>query len=306
MFRSRLTGFAVVVTTAMVACVACTPGAQQSARSTDRRLKDGLGAEVSLAAEPKRVVTLVPSLAELAAEVLGDDFSKIVGVSEYTDYPPALKSTTTVGRYDRFSIERVMGLKPDLVLASSDGNSADQVARLRELGISVFVVNTSDFESIEGSMILVADALGLRARGENMSRQFRKGLEAIRTRALQRSSKKTVLMQVGADPLVVVGGTSFLNESLQAVGAKNVYGDRKEAYPRPSIEDAVHRNPDMVLVVSIGPGAIETAALSWKRFAGMKAVQTKQVKMIRADALVRPSLRLLEGLALLEKAVNGS
>ena len=270
-------------------------------------VRDALGVEVSLVTHPVRVVTLVPSLGELAADLVGEELERIVGVSELTDYPPALKKATSIGRYDRFNIERVLGLKPDLVLATTDGNHRDQIERLRELKIPVVVVSTRTFDEVSKSMILVGDALGEKARGEQSAARFREGLSHLGKEAAKSASHPSVMLQVGTEPLVVVGGSSFLNEALELLQAKNIYGDRKEGYPRPSLEDAVHRNPEQILVLAMSPDdtTLADAVKAWDRFPNMKAVKGKRVMLLKADALIRPSLRLLEGLSLLNKALRG-
>jgi iron complex transport system substrate-binding protein len=271
-------------------------------------IEDASGVSVRVRAKPQRVVTLAPSLGELAAEVLSEDLSRLVGVSEYTDYPPALKTVASIGRYDRFNLEKVAALKPDLVLATLDGNSRDQIERLRELGLTVVVVATSDFDSIGKSMILVADSLGDHARGISMARQFEQGLERIRARGRASATHPRILLQVGTEPLVVAAGKSFLSSAIELIGARNVYADATQPYPRPSLEDAIHRDPDQIIVVALSTDdrSVEAAAKSWKRFGAIKAVREKRVRILRADSLVRPSLRLLEGLSLLEKLVRGS
>lgn len=273
-----------------------------------RELTDITGTRVRLADRPARIVTLAPSLGELAADLVGENLERIVGVTDFTDFPPALKKVRSVGNYAKFNLESVVSLKPDLVLATHDGNSKDQVAHLRELGVPVLVVGTETFSEIEASMKLVAEAIGVPAEGERMVSQFKLGLSRIRERARTRAgARPSVLMQIGGDPLIVVGRKTFLNEALEAVGARNVYGDNDQRYPRPSVEDAVSRNPDHVLVMALGEDmrSFQTMAASWAQFSSMKAVREKKVRILKADALLRPTLRLLEGLSLLEREIHG-
>lgn len=265
-------------------------------------IHDASGAQVRLKSRPKRIVTLAPSLGELVADFSGADFGRIVGVSEFTDYPPALKKKKSIGPYHRFSLESVVSLKPDLVLATHDGNSKDQVLHLRELGIPVVVVASGDFAEVESSMRLVAKAIGLPKEGERMAQRFREGLEHLSLRARQQRQRKgspRVLLQLSERPLVVAGGKSFLHSALEALGAVNVYGEMASRYPQPSIEDAVSRDPDVIVALSMG----DPALMLWKSFPQMKAVKESRLRTVAADSLARPTLRLLEGLALLEKAI---
>lgn len=264
---------------------------------------DALGAKVEIARAPSRIVTLAPSLGELAADVAGDRLERIVGVSEYTDYPPSLKHVTSIGPYNHVNLELIASLKPDLVLATKDGNARDQIEHLRELGVPVVVVATENFSGVADSMKLVARAMGDATEGEHMAARFTEGL----AKAAGKPSGRRVLLQLGDDPLIVAGKRAFLNDALTTVGAANLYGDLSEPYPRPSLEDAVSRDPDTILVLALGgdEAAFQRMAAAWARFPKLAAVKQKRVRVLRADALLRPSMRLLEGLSLLKAAING-
>jgi iron complex transport system substrate-binding protein len=273
---------------------------------------DALGTHVRLARPPERIVTLAPSLGELAADVAGEKLERIVGVSEYTDYPPGLKRAASVGPYNHVNLEIVVSLKPDLVLATRDGNAKDQVEHLRELGLSVIVVETESFAKVDESMKLVAAAMGNADAGAKMAAQFETGLARIRTRGaeLAHAGHHRVLLELGDQPLIVIGGKAFLNDALLAVGAENAYESLADAYPRPSIEDAAERNPDTILVLAMGEGGVrdpvfQAMAARWKVFPSLAAVRQDRVSVLQADALLRPSMRLLEGLSLLGRAIYG-
>ena len=274
-----------------------------------REITDSTRTQVTLKDSPRRIVTLAPSLAELAADLLGEDLQRIVGVSEYTDYPPALKKVSSIGSYSRFNLEKVLSLKPDLVLATFDGNSEDQVLHLRELGVPVVVVSTGDVSEIEESFRMVARALDREERGAKLLAEFEAGIGHIRAQAKARADKGTppcrVLLQLGDNPLIVVGGHTFLDEALKLIGANNVYGDMEAHYPRPSLEDAIHRDPDTILVLALGDnGALfSQMARRWTSLKSLQAVAKNRVRVLRVDELLRPSMRLLEGLSRLEHAV---
>jgi iron complex transport system substrate-binding protein len=273
-----------------------------------REVTDATGARVRVVDRPRRVVTLAPSLGEVAADVAGEDLGRIVGVSEYTDYPPALARTASIGSYAKFSLEKVVALKPDLVLATLDGNPRDQVLHLRELGLPVVVVETTTLKQVGESLEKVAVAMGDPARGAQLAAQFAKGLERLRERAKARTGgAPKVLLQVGDEPLVVVGRQSFLHEAIELIGAKNAYADAKAHYPRPSLEDAVKRNPGVVIALALGEdmGPVERMVERWQRFPMVEAVRAERVHALRADALIRPTLRLLEGITQLERTVFG-
>jgi iron complex transport system substrate-binding protein len=267
---------------------------------------DATRTEVRLVENPRRVVTLAPSLGELVADLLGKDLVRLIGVSEYTDYPLTLKKLPSVGPYHHFNLEKVLALKPDLVLATLDGNSKEQVNHLRELKVPVVVVETGNFTEIAGSIKLVANALGVPKLGAEMADRLTKGIQR-RKQSAQSHPPLKVLLQIGEDPMVLVGGNSFLQSALETIGAVNVYRDAKIPYPRPSLEDVLKKDPDIIVIVAMGDDLkqFDSMARKWRQFHGLKAVKNGRVHVLRSDALLRPTLRILEGLALLEDTVYG-
>lgn len=274
--------------------------------SLAREMTDMTGAKITLQEHPSRIVTLMPSLGELVADLVGEQLEKIVGVSEFTDYPPVLTKITNIGPTHKINLEKIISLKPDLVLATSDGNPKDQVLHLRELGIPVVIVNTKNLKEIKESILVVSEAVGKMESGRKMALQFEKGIENIRKKT--QSRKKKVLLQLGDTPVIVAGGKSFLDEALQIVGAVNIYHDIPENYLRPSMEETLKRNPDLILVSAMGEelSPFKIMAEKWYQFNQLKAVQDKAIKVFHNDALLRPTLRFLEGLSLLERAIYGT
>ncbi len=277
-----------------------------TASGSARELVDSTFHKSVVMDRPSRVVTLAPSLGELVAD-FDEDMSRIVAVSEYTDYPPGLKKKPSIGPYSQVNLERILSFRPDLVLATLDGNPKDSIIHLRELGVPVVVVSTQNFSEIEDSIKMVALALGEVDRGNQMIQQFKLGLDRIRKKGQVdgKARRLRVMIQVGDDPLIVAGKKSFLNEALQAVGATNIYADAEAHYPRPSLEDVVTRDPDVIIVAALGEDArtYQQTALRWHQFKALSAVKRHKVRVLRSDALLRPSLRLLEGLSQLGKCI---
>ncbi len=253
---------------------------------------------------PQRVVALAPSLSEIVAKLLGRDLHRLVGVTEASDFPAELKNIQSVGPYHQFSLERVLALKPDLVLATADGNPKDQVLRLRELGIPVVVTQQKSLSEIESTVLLVARSLGLLGRGQEQVMELREGLKAVR-KQFNRGVSPRVLLQLGDEPLIVAGSGSFLDDCLIQLGAKNVYAHSSVGYPHPSAEDVIVRNPDVIVILSFGdaPKRYEEMQKKWLSFKKLRAVQNARVLMLRSDELLRPTPRILEGLKKLGEAI---
>jgi iron complex transport system substrate-binding protein len=259
-------------------------------------------------AAPRRVIPLMPSLAEIAVVLLGSD-EAIVGVTEYTDYPASLAKKPSVGPYAKPNIETILALKPDLVLAGEDASPKDVLRRLRSLGIPVLSVGTDSLAKTRASYTVLGKALGRSKEATTALERFDTELATIRERAKLRTAgtkkEMKVLLQVGDDPLIVAGGGSFLHEGLEILGVKNTYGDLRAAFPRVAVEDALRRNPDAILLVALSDDlrTFERARTKWKGHASLRAVKDGKITILRSDALVRPGPRFPEGLRALESAL---
>jgi iron complex transport system substrate-binding protein len=269
-----------------------------------RVVEDATRLKTTLIAHPSRIVTLAPNLAEIAASLLGENLEKIVGVSEYTDFPAALHGVKSIGPYSRFNLEEVVALKPDLVLANWNGNSKDQVDHLRELNVPVVVVKTDHLDDIGAAIRLIAESMNVPEAGKRVAERFETDLKMVeQSSAKTRSTPPRVLLQLDTDPLVVAGKGSFLSDALEKIGAQNIYADSATSYPRPSMEDAVSRNPDVIIFLNMKKGENLTAL--WQRFSALKAVKEGKVLFLHSDEIVRPSPRVIQGLIALQKAVYG-
>jgi len=135
---------------------------------------------------------------------------------------------------------------------------------------------------------------------------FQKRQKTFLSSLPRNTCKKSILIQVGSRPLVVVGGNSYLNDAIETLGCKNVYSDLKQAYPRPSIEDVISRNPDTILILAMNDkkNLYEGWTKEWKGFERLKATQNQRIFVFRSDALMRPSLRWTEGLQALHQALD--
>ncbi len=271
-----------------------------------RTLFDHFRNRVELSDRPQRIVTLAPSLVEIAAQLLGQDLTRIVGVVEKSDFPLGLKQLDSVGAYHQFSVERVVALKPDLVLATADGNPRDRVNQLRELGVPVVISQQKTLLEIEDTVSLVAASLGVAARGREQLVKFRRELDGIAKRSRSHPPLK-VLLQLGDGPMVVVGSASFLNDCLKQIGARNIYSDAPLGYPHPSVEDVLARDPDVIVILTFDSSSQRNEEMrrEWLSFKNLSAVKRGQVHLFKSDELLRPTFRIVEGLKGLAQLIYG-
>jgi iron complex transport system substrate-binding protein len=248
-------------------------------------------------AGPIRIVALNPLIAEWTAEILGPEYSKIkiVGVSEYSDHPETLKALPTVGPYPKISVEQVAKLKPDLVLASEEYNLPEHLEQIRRLKLNLKVLPREQFSSFGSWIEQLGQALQEEGRAKRVRKNWDQELSKIRAKTGRTLS---YFFEVQHEPLIAVGGESFISNALSAVGFRNIFEDLRSGYPKVSTESVVKANPDFVFVLGHeqGPDELDRSRREWGRFTQLRAVSQGQIEVLSGDDFARCSLRLLNAL----------
>ncbi|HUQ28701.1 MAG TPA: cobalamin-binding protein [Usitatibacter sp.] len=254
-------------------------------------LTDDLGREVKLDRPARRIVALAPFLTELAfAAGVGD---RVVGVSAYSDYPEAARALPQVSSSAGFSLEQIAALNPDLVLVWRDSMRRDEVDRIERFGASVYVANARTLEDVPRAL----DAIG-RLGGVDVTaraRAYREGLRGLRAKYSARR-KLDVLLEIGHRPLMTIAGPHFMNEALEICGARNVFSDLPGVAPVIAWEQVYARDPEVVVGAGSG-GDAATFQANWRDRATLSAVKNARLVYVDADTILRPSLRLVQGVA---------
>jgi ABC-type Fe3+-hydroxamate transport system substrate-binding protein len=275
----------------LVGCWSSSPQPQGSADGTN----DFTGRLIQVSTDSPRVIPLSPALAEMCAELLDDRLDQMVARTRYADYPPGIRRLPVIGTYVRFNLEEVVSKKADVVLATRDGNSPDQVHRLRELGQNVVVVDTGSIQDIRRTYQVLGRALNQEDSARRALARFDRGFSALEARAAKlKSIRPKVMVQLERQPTVVVGGKGFLSEALRRIGAQSAFDDLEQRYPRVSAETVLSRNPDIIAHLSLG--FRRAKATGWEETSGLKAGRNSRLWVLTIDGLVRPSLRLIEAL----------
>lgn len=254
-------------------------------------LRDDRGTEHRLSASPQRIVTLLPSLTESVWALGGG--SRIVGVDRYSNWPAELAALPRLGGLDDALIEAIVALKPDLVLASTSARSLD---RLEALGVPVLRLKSESHADMRRSLNLLARLLGTPAQGEQLWSRLQQETQAAARRVPASLRGQTVYFEIGGGPYAA-GTTSFIGETLAALGLANVVPAELGPFPKLNPEYVVRARPQIVMGVAREqktmaerPGWAGIPALARQRVC---AFETPQYEM-----LIRPGPRLGEAVAL--------
>ncbi len=243
------------------------------------------------AAPPARIVTLAPSITELAYEAgIGD---RIVGVSAYSDHPAAARALPEVSSAMGFSIEKIAALKPDIAFAWRDSARPEEIERLESLGIRVVVISARTLEEIPVALERIGDAAGVDVSVR--ARAFRDRVAALRS-AYSSRRRLGVFLEIWHQPLTTIAGRHYMNDALEVCGARNVFSDLPGLTPVVAWESVYARDPEVV----VGAGSAadrERFEANWRERATLSAVKRGRLVYLDGDAIQRPSLRIVEGIA---------
>jgi iron complex transport system substrate-binding protein len=269
----------------------------------DRRmLTDPTGRTVQVAADPRRVVALAPSVTEIVY-ALGQE-ARLVGVTRHSNYPPAAQRLPQVGSYIQLDVERIVALRPDLCIAVKDGNPLAAVEQLEALGVAVFAINPVDLETVMHSVLAVGGLLGAEPQAQTVVGDMRRRIQKVRERVAQTSRRPTLFFQIGVSPIVSVGSSTFIHTLIELAGGVNVAAG-KIPYPRFSREQVIGLAPEVIIISAMERTAqFEQVKAEWLQWPAIPAVKNQAVFIAPDDLFERPSPRLAEALEILAAFVH--
>jgi iron complex transport system substrate-binding protein len=267
-------------------------------------VRDMLGREVTLPATPSRIVSLVPSVTEIVFALGGDD--RLVGRTDYCDFPAAARSKPSVGGMVNPSLETLVALKPDLVVATDEGNREETFLQLRRLGIPTYLVHADRIAEMLDLIARVGALTGREAAVPGLSTDIRRKIDAVH-RAVAPFARPRVLYVLWPEPLIVPGRASMLTELIELAGGESITAREGEAYPRFSLEAAVARAPEVIILADHSSGASTAGHASperWQRLTSVPAVRAGRVQSVDLSVLHRYGPRVPQGLETLARIIH--
>jgi len=264
------------------------------------QVTDSTGERVSLLVLARRIVSLSPHLTELLYAIGAGD--AVVGVAEYSDYPPAAQKLPVVGGAGKVDTERVLALRPDLIVAWGSGVPVAQIKRLRRLGLVVYVSEPRTLTDIAVELERLGQLVGTEGTAKVAATTFLARLADLRTRYASRSLIQ-VFYQVWDHPLVTVGSEHLISRVIELCGGRNVFAEGSRLAPIISREAILAINPEVI--VGSGVDAHRPSWLDkWHIWPQLVAVVRNNLFDIPPDLIQRHTPRILEGADLLCTALE--
>jgi iron complex transport system substrate-binding protein len=211
-----------------------------------RTVTDQLGRTIQVPEHPHRLVCLMPSVVDdVYALGAGAD---VIAVTDYTKYPAEARTKPSVGSILSPSMETILSLHPDLVLGSADMSHTETLQQLERLGIVVFMISTHGVEGIYQSIGSLGQALNREDSARELIARLR-GREAAVRRQVKGKQVVSILMPLGSDPIVTIGKHAFITELIEIAGGRSVTSDIDQEWPQVSLEAAMARAPQALLLI---------------------------------------------------------
>jgi cobalamin transport system substrate-binding protein len=276
-----------------------------NAGSAPGTITDDMGRQVELKASPQRIVSHVPSITETLFALGLDD--KIVGVSDYCDYPEAAKSKPKVGGYFTPNIETIVSMSPDLVL--TDGQVPELITRLEGLKMPLIVIDPKDIDGVLRDIELLGNITGTQQRAAEINSDLKKRVDAVFFKVAPLSYRpKVFYVYEASSPTMpwTAGPGSFIDALLNLAGGENVAGNASGPWVQFNMEELVNSDPEILLLnVTMGTATISPEALKelpgWK---DLTAVKEERIYTINADLVDRSGPRIVQGLEDIAKAIH--
>jgi len=274
---------------------------KETSASFPLTITDDLGRKVTIEKEPKRIVSLAPSNTEILFFLgLGD---RVVGVTSYCDYPEEAKLITKIGGFKDPSLEKIVILKPDLILAT--GMHEQLIKGLEDAGLDVLVVKPNTIEEIINTIQFVGRAAGVEDKAVILTKDLKDRVNAVseKTGKIPANERLTVYYEMWYEPLMSVGRSSMIGQIIELAGGINVTDGCAEQYPQISEEVIIKKNPQ-VMVNSYGHDAKK---ITPEEIAGRKGwkeisfIKNNRIYTIESDCLTIAGPRIVEGLEMMAK-----
>lgn len=262
---------------------------------------DGIGRNISVKAEPQRIISLAPNVTEiLFALSLGD---KVVGVTSYCDFPQDARSKEKIGDTLNPDLERIVALKPDLVVITTASQLEKLTSSLDQLGIPVYVTNPRTLREVVASIRVLGEVTGARDRARETANEMERRIRVVEDR-VKELSRPSVFYVLQTAPLITAGRNTFINDLIILAGGQSISGDETVDYPQYSRESVISRAPKIIIAPS-GHGTELVKGEDLRRdFAATPAIRNNRIVWVDPDLVDRPGPRIVAGLEQLAQGLH--
>ena len=261
----------------------------------------------SQAQQPSRIISLIPAVTEMIFAMGAGPY--VVAVSSFDEYPPEVKTLERVGALIDPDLERILSLKPDLVIVYA--SQEDLIRQLRRAGVPMYSYRHAGLSDVTVTVKRLGDHVGRSREAASLVREIDARMAEVRRRVAGRQRPRTLLVfgrvQGALRGIYASGGRGFLHDMLEAAGGENAFADVASESVQATTELILARRPEVILEVRAGPLDPDVAAREaavWNALPALPAVRTHRIHIIADPRIVVPGPRVAEGTELLARALH--
>ncbi|MDX1729054.1 MAG: cobalamin-binding protein [Pseudoalteromonas tetraodonis] len=247
----------------------------------------------ALADKPLRIVALAPHIVENLYAIGAGDL--IVGTLDYADYPQEATKIERIGGYNGISIEKLLMLKPDMVIAWKSGNQAEDLAKIKRLGIELYLSDPRFIEGVASEILKLGQITGHIEQSKQVAETFTAKLNAIKVTQKDKTTL-TGFYQLWPEPMMTVSKNTWINQLIETCQVTNVFANSDTDYPQISIENVIVTKPQVIIIPDEKSKRV-IPTVNWQQWPEIPAVKYEQFISVNADLLHRFTPRMLDGLA---------
>ena len=263
------------------------------ANVTGFSVKDDLNNQLYFNTVPSRVISLAPNLTEMVFSLGIED--KLVGNTLYCLYPEAAKKKEKVGDLLTIDFEKVLSLKPDLILITVEGNTKDSYEKLKNLGLKIFVSNPRDFKGIKNTYSDLGKIFKVENKAEKTINDWNTSFDSIVKRKEQYPREKAMFL-VSLNPLMLAGKSTFINELMTSAGLYNIASTSPMNYPVFNREEILKYNPDYIVLENRFLNDIKNLEKAYPEWKSINAVKNGRIIFFESDLYLAPGPRFITAL----------
>lgn len=290
---------------------ACTPPAEEpgplvTTPTFPMEVIDQAGRVVKIEKIPEKIISLAPSNTEILYALHLED--RLIGVTEFCDYPEAAKEKPKIGGFSTVTIEKVVEAQPDLILATNI-HKKEVVPQMERLGLTVLVLDPKTIDEVLEAINLIGEFTGKKEEASQLVTEMRNRVQAVtdKTVVLSEAQRPQVFYLLWHEPLRTVGPETRIHELIVKAGGINIAQDLAGGYPTISLEAVILTNPQ-VIVVGSGHGTGKDLpfqfALNEPRLKNVDARRNDRVYAIDANLISRPGPRIVDALEELARLIH--
>lgn len=263
----------------------------------DSEIKDFFGRNINIPSKPQRIISLTPATTEILFSL--DLKDKVIAVTSDCNYPKEALKKDKIGKFGFINLEKVISMKPDLIIATKDMNN--QLNVLKKYNVPIIAIQTDNLDSVISNVNLISKVTGNKKEGKVLTSKLNKKLDNIKNISFKSKKHPKVFYCIWHNPIMTTGKNSFISDMIRKTGAINISDEINLSFSAYNVENLIVKNPDYIVIPDSTYKNINFSTIPWNK---LKAVKNNNVIRVNDDLYLRPSPRIFDATEELQRKLQ--